>query len=959
MIPAEQPTRFPLNWAREEDIAVQKLAETNRCYANSSVICSMLCRFFRLPQAVWARLLVLFVALTGIKLALVAGLGKRLVDAHWRLTPHEPVWGDYVLFGFFVLVGFLSLLRLQRQCALAGIRAIRGANAIVLCLGLLLIFFSFHAQNNNYLYPILSGILNWNSLIPYLSLDLFFQPPFLGGWLFVYTISYYLLARTGRERWVLHLTAIFGTVYAFMALRELAESRTELLVASGLGVSTLLLGRHQDGKVPMRWLLAPLLWCVFFATELLWFAIREIGLPFTYFWLFAYGSVLLFAGATLIAYRRGFGAGWSHVLLFYFSAFLMLSNRNYPAAANFNNVVCLGLELPHYLVGECVVVGILALVAGIYKMVLPRARFWWLDLVSLVLIAMAFVDLRLTQIMGSRLGWDVLALGGNAKMMWRMSKPYLPGAVCAVVLLAAVYAVVLRVVQSRFSRRSAPVVSDERKTVETVEFSSSGGTSQKRGVNKTGFWYAASAFSFLALIGLETANPDKAEGQAGLRLVETSSLWKRATTRTMKPGEFIRTAKSLGLGEFNTSMVAPVTSRADLNVVLVFLESTYNKHLSLFSGSEETQPLLSRYRDRMELYPNFFSSFASSIHARFATFTSLYPVKDYNAFTLERVPVKSIFEVLHENGYACSMFYSSFLDYTGFRSFLQGRGFDAVYDAESMPGERTTEPVAWGLREEETLGAIQRQIKAYGSNHQRFFLTYVPAAPHYPYERVPDRFHKYKPGEMGDYSPLYYNELLYIDWVLASIVEELESSGLLDKTVVIITNDHGEMLGDHGGPIGHGFILSPELANTPLIIMDPRKHGYRINETIGSQIDLLPTMLDLLGIPIPSEELYEGCSLTRAAERKASLIYLNSMQEFGVIAGNRLMFGDREKDKGALTRAFTIGNSGCKTVFNEDGANLNRDFSIQRFDEFQANLLRNYSLYQDAVRGSSALALKQ
>lgn len=48
-------------------------------------------------------------------------------------------------------------------------------------------------------------------------------------------------------------------------------------------------------------------------------------------------------------------------------------------------------------------------------------------------------------------------------------------------------------------------------------------------------------------------------------------------------------------------------------MVLIFLESSYNKHLSLFGSSEETQPLLSKYKDRMELFPNFFSNFASCL----------------------------------------------------------------------------------------------------------------------------------------------------------------------------------------------------------------------------------------------------------------------------------------------------------------------------------------------------------
>src|SRR5207253_3811047 len=127
---------------------------------------------------------------------------------------------------------------------------------------------------------------------------------------------------------------------------------------------------------------------------------------------------------------------------------------------------------------------------------------------------------------------------------------------------------------------------------------------------------------------------------------------------------------------------------------------------------------------------------------------------------------------------------------------------------------------------------------------RRFFMTYVPAAPHYPYEGIPERFRKFKVTRPGDYGPLYLNELLYMDWVLASLVDQLKESGLLDKTLVVITDDHGEMLGGEDGLIGHGWLLTPELANAPLIIMDPANVGYRINKTVGSQVDLLPTLCD-------------------------------------------------------------------------------------------------------------------
>src|SRR5207245_9013358 len=109
----------------------------------------------------------------------------------------------------------------------------------------------------------------------------------------------------------------------------------------------------------------------------------------------------------------------------------------------------------------------------------------------------------------------------------------------------------------------------------------------------------------------------------------------------------------------------------------------------------------------------------------------------------------------------------------------------------------------------------------YPSLHPRFFLTYIPAAPHYPYDSTPKQFSKFKAGELGDYTPFYLNALLYMDWLIASLLEQLQDSGLLEQTVVVITNDHGELLGANGGPIGHGWAITPELVNTPLIIIDP------------------------------------------------------------------------------------------------------------------------------------------
>jgi phosphoglycerol transferase MdoB-like AlkP superfamily enzyme len=368
----------------------------------------------------------------------------------------------------------------------------------------------------------------------------------------------------------------------------------------------------------------------------------------------------------------------------------------------------------------------------------------------------------------------------------------------------------------------------------------------------------------------------------------------------------------------------------------------------LFGSSEDTEPLLSQYKDRMELFPNFFSDFAGSINARFATFTGLYPVQDFHDFTTDRVPVKSIFETLHDHGYACSLFYSSFFDYTGFRDFLRDRELDGMYDADNMPGTRKTEAVSWGLHEEETLDAIRGEIRKDAGDKRKFFITYIPAAPHNPFDGTPAQFQKKKMQRIGDLTPFYYNELLYMDWTISSIVAELKDAGLLDKTLIVITADHGEMLGENGGPVGHGWALTPELANVPLIIMNPERPGYRINDTIGSQVDIMPTILDLLGIPIPPRQLYEGASLYSPGLDNHRAIYLNTFRQYGIIEGANFISGDRETEKGGAAsdsrKMFGIQNEGSHTSFVEEDT-TEKAPAISSFDQFQRNLLRNYSDY--------------
>ncbi len=883
---------------------------------------------------IFNRVLLLFGILCAVKITMFVGLRRHLYEVHWRVDGQPFSWVNHAVFYSLVALTTLNIWHFSRRCRAMGSSSVRNANGLVIALAAVFILMTLHVGDKNYLSPIMTGILSIPSLGWYLVCDFFFRPPYLAAWILAYGIVYAILVVTKRKDLALNVTALFAGIYGVVALRDWMNFRDALIVVNCFAlVSLASLWRPAGTEIGnLAWIAGLLAGTVFvFATFTGWNTLWFLGKMNPVFLVISGSVVVVLAGASVLAYRLGFWRPWCGMLPFVFAGFFLLINVNFDGSANYNHLLRIGFTLPRYFLGELFVSACATALGILYRCWKPRGGLIWFDLGCLLLVAWSLADLRLTQVMGARLDWMALSLawGETPQMMWRMAAPYLPLVVGVLTIVTIIYAAALW-----FMRRVVDLDQQTGPDMETQGSLSMG----------------VAAFLLIGLVGNWLIDRDKANGQSLVVLAKSSPLWERATYPVMDKTNFIATAQQLGMTELLEKPVATHPApRRDLNVVLIFQESTYNKYLSLFGGTEGTQPLLSEYKDRMELFPNFYSSFPGSIHARFAAFTGLYPVLNFHAFTFHRVPVKSIFEVLHENGYRSSLFYSSFFDYTGFRDFLKGRGIDEMYDADTMPGAQKSRRVSWGLHEDETLGAIQNRIRQYAAEGDKFFLTYIPAAPHNPFDGAPARFRKHRKEYLNDFTPAYLNELLHMDWVIASICDQLKESGLLTNTLVVITSDHGELLGANGGPIGHGWAVDPEMANIPLIIMDPSSPGFRINPGIGSHVDLLPTIAKRLGISLPQGQLYQGRSMRDGHTNR--VIYLSSFQQYGIIEGTQMLCGERGVSR--LNDALNIhpltnrlGNSVLSQI-EEEGDRVRR---IQMFDSFQENFLRNYSYYCEMLQ---------
>jgi len=109
-------------------------------------------------------------------------------------------------------------------------------------------------------------------------------------------------------------------------------------------------------------------------------------------------------------------------------------------------------------------------------------------------------------------------------------------------------------------------------------------------------------------------------------------------------------------------------------------------------------------------------------------------------------------------------------------------------------------------------------------------------------------------------SDLYDGEIAFTDRAIGHLLAGLASLGMAERTVVVLFADHGEEFGDHGGS-AHGHSLHRELLHIPLIVRAPGLAAHRVSAAVR-QVDVMPTVLELLGLPIP--EHLEGTSLVPA-----------------------------------------------------------------------------------------------
>ncbi len=342
-----------------------------------------------------------------------------------------------------------------------------------------------------------------------------------------------------------------------------------------------------------------------------------------------------------------------------------------------------------------------------------------------------------------------------------------------------------------------------------------------------------------------------------------------AAIRALRPEPPRRSLRAAVLGiAFASAALALPAARTRLpapnakSVLLVVLDTVAARHLASGGYARNTMPELEALAARGVRFPNTYSAAPWTVPSHASMFTGLAPIA--HGATQEHVQLAealpTLADILRNEGYrtfaaAGNTVVGPFsqLD-QGFAEFLPTwrRDLVAATRGAAHPNNRVFERFLASVPRRERFFAFVNYIDAHS--------PYVPRPPHdRSYGALPRRgadssWQHYYTGKSAlgsldfqELADLYDGELEQLARDLAALIAELERTGRLDDTVVIVTSDHGENLGDHQH-LDHVFNLYDSLLHVPLFVLGGGAPRGVTDARFATSVDVFATVLAAAGV---------------------------------------------------------------------------------------------------------------
>jgi arylsulfatase A-like enzyme len=295
------------------------------------------------------------------------------------------------------------------------------------------------------------------------------------------------------------------------------------------------------------------------------------------------------------------------------------------------------------------------------------------------------------------------------------------------------------------------------------------------------------------------------------------------------------------LGDWGDEETPEAVYTPPKHLIVISIDTLRADHLGCYGYGRPTSPSMDALAKEGVVFERHYTCYPLTLPSHLTQLTGVsslgHRVRDNLYHTLP-AELQTLPEVMKDRGFKTGAFVSAHTMKGG--SGLE-RGFD-VYDDKDV---RVVEPGRLTVRERkapETFKLAGDWIAGQGSD--RFFCYIHLFDPHAPYEPHGDL----GAGFQGDNIARYDGEIAYTDRELGRFILRLEELGVLKDSLVVITADHGEGLGEHG-ELTHGYYCYDSTTHIPLIMHGAPgiKQGARVPGVVRNY-DLAPTLVELMGL---------------------------------------------------------------------------------------------------------------
>jgi arylsulfatase A-like enzyme/Tfp pilus assembly protein PilF len=329
---------------------------------------------------------------------------------------------------------------------------------------------------------------------------------------------------------------------------------------------------------------------------------------------------------------------------------------------------------------------------------------------------------------------------------------------------------------------------------------------------------------------------------------------------TMQPfARFILILTALtGLPAVAQTVVAQTPAKPALNVVLITIDTLRADHVGCYGYKQIKTPNIDGLAAEGSRFERAFAAVPVTLPSHSAILTGTYPMlsgmHDFSGNKLSPLQ-PTLASVLKQAGYqtgaviAAAVLDSRFGLNQGFDFYYDHFDFNRLDEANLDQMERPGNEVA-GV-------ALDWLGK---TSQKKFFLWMHLYDPHFPY-------HPPEPYSREYADRPYDGEIAFADEQVGRLLRFLKEKGIYKNTVIVLCGDHGESLGEHGEKT-HGFFIYNATMHVPLIIRVPGDSGAKVVSDLVSLVDLMPTVLGIVGLETPSQ--VQGRSLLPVISRDSA-----------------------------------------------------------------------------------------